>query len=155
MPKTSAFGWRGYIPLPHPPPMASKAGHARLRHRLLLLHLTEHTPRENPGYAPVSNYSVGHKKNLSMYLATIQTTADLCRLNQCPISITVVVNTVFIQLWLLLGHSEPHYYHCWMDVHAKENTSQMAGRGWWVNLQMYSVAGKDTHTHTHTHTRIF
>ena len=37
MPKASNFGGRGHIPLLHPPPMASKAGHARLCHRLLLL----------------------------------------------------------------------------------------------------------------------
>ena len=38
MPKTSAFGGRGHIPLPHPPPMASKAGHAQLRSGLLLVY---------------------------------------------------------------------------------------------------------------------
>ena len=32
--------------------MASKAGHARLHRGLLLLHLTEQPPHENPGYAP-------------------------------------------------------------------------------------------------------
>ena len=41
----------------HPPPAptlyrASKAGRARLHHGLLLLHLNEHPPHENPGYAP-------------------------------------------------------------------------------------------------------
>ena len=40
MPKASAFG---------------KAGHAQLRRGLLLLHLIEHPPHENPGYAPVEN----------------------------------------------------------------------------------------------------
>ena len=53
MPKASIFGGRGHIPLPHPPPMASKAGHAWLRCGLLLLHLTEHPPHQNPGYTPV------------------------------------------------------------------------------------------------------
>ena len=53
MPKASAFGGRGHITLPHPLPMASKAGHAWLCRGLLLLHqLTEHPPYKNPGYAP-------------------------------------------------------------------------------------------------------
>ena len=52
--KASTFGGRGYISLLHPPPMASKAGHVRLHRGLLLLcHLTEHPPCENPGYTPV------------------------------------------------------------------------------------------------------
>ena len=53
MPKASAFSGRGHISLPHPPPMASKAGHAQLRRGLLLLHqLTDHPPHKNPGYTP-------------------------------------------------------------------------------------------------------
>ena len=55
MPKDSAFGGREHIPLPHPPPMASKAGPAQLHRGLLLLHLTEHPPRENPGYTLAFN----------------------------------------------------------------------------------------------------
>ena len=50
MPKASTFGGRN-IPLPHPPSMASKAGHVQLCHRLALTTLTEHPPYENPGYA--------------------------------------------------------------------------------------------------------
>ena len=49
--KTSAFSGRGHIPPPHPPPMASKAGHVWLRHGPLLLHHL-HPPYQNPGYTP-------------------------------------------------------------------------------------------------------
>ena len=43
MPKASTFSGKEHIPLPHPPPMASQAGHAQLHRRLLLLFsLTEH-----------------------------------------------------------------------------------------------------------------
>ena len=52
MPKASAFGGRGHIPLLHPPPMASQAGHVRLHRRLLqFFSPSEHPLDENPGYA--------------------------------------------------------------------------------------------------------
>ena len=64
MPKASAFGGRGHIPLPHPPPMASQAGHAWLHRGLLLLFSpTEHPLDENPGYAtasPQPSAGIGH-----------------------------------------------------------------------------------------------
>ena len=64
IPKASAFGGRGHIPLLHPPPMASKAGHAWLHCRLLLFYETEHSPHENPGYASVgSDKKLGSDKN--------------------------------------------------------------------------------------------
>ena len=54
--KASAFGRRGYIPLPHPPPMASKlamGSYAAMRlHRIIL----EHPPNKNPGYATGGDY---------------------------------------------------------------------------------------------------
>ena len=88
MPKASAFGGRGHIPLLHPPPMASKTGHAQLRRILLLLHLTEHPPHKNPGYAP----DMGRRKQMyATITGTIATRSYLFLtygvLNRCPLSL--------------------------------------------------------------------
>ena len=80
--KASAFGGRGYIPLPYLPPMASKAGHAQLCRRLFLLNpLTEHPPYKIPGYAPVNSNNELPVAIMSQSLSTFENTR--CQKKSC------------------------------------------------------------------------